>query len=102
MSPPAQRKSAIICPLSSAGREGESSKKSLADIEKEVLHELVGASSDYKGRQDELVRTVPGDPRSGFEGDAGDDELLAVLSKNPSTIADQILTYRRRCSVSLR
>ena len=39
----------------SAGDE-ETVKKSLAEIEQDVLHELIGAGSEYQGREEELVR----------------------------------------------
>ena len=35
--------------------EGEEVKRSLAEIEREVLGELIGASSGYKERKEELV-----------------------------------------------
>lgn len=74
--------------LVTRGSDGESSKKSLADIEKEVLHELVGANSDYKGRQEELVALSLAIRDLVLKGDVEDDELLAVLSKNVPPVAD--------------
>jgi len=36
--------------------EAEGEKKSLAEIEQDVLHELISAGSDFQGREEELVR----------------------------------------------
>ncbi len=41
--------------VSSAG-EGETTKKSLDEIEQDVLRDLITAGSDYQGREDELIR----------------------------------------------
>jgi DNA repair exonuclease SbcCD nuclease subunit len=75
--------------LVTRGSDGESSKKSLAEIEKEVLHELVGANSDYKDRQDELVALSLAIRDLVLKGEVEDEELLTVLTKNVAPTAGQ-------------
>ncbi len=65
--------------LVSRGTVGEGVGKSLADIEREVLQDLVEASSDYKDRQDELVELSLTIRDLVLRGEVEDDELLAVL-----------------------
>ena len=57
----------------------ESEKKSLAVIEREVLHELVSAKSEYKGREEELVRLSLAIRDMVIKGDVDGDELLSLL-----------------------
>ncbi len=64
--------------VSSAG-EVEGEKKSLAEIERDVLHELISAGSDYRGREDELVKLSLLLREAVQKGDADGDELLALL-----------------------
>ena len=64
--------------VSSAG-EGDSSKKSLEEIEHEVLHELIKAGSEYQGREDELVRLSLLLRDSVKKEDVDGDDLLALL-----------------------
>jgi DNA repair exonuclease SbcCD nuclease subunit len=68
--------------LVTRGSDGESAKKSLADIEKEVLHELVGANSLYKERQDELVALSLAIRDLVLKGEVSDEELLGILARN--------------------
>jgi DNA repair protein SbcD/Mre11 len=57
----------------------ETEKKSLAVIEREVLHELVSAKSEYKGREEELVRLSLAIRDMVIKGDVDGDELLSLL-----------------------
>jgi DNA repair protein SbcD/Mre11 len=57
----------------------ETEKKSLAVIEREVLHELVSARSEYKGREEELVRLSLAIRDMVIKGDVEGDELLSLL-----------------------
>ena len=64
--------------FSSAG-EGETSKKSLEEIEQEVLRELIKTGSDYQGREDELIRLSIVLKNAIQKGNVDGDELLALL-----------------------
>ncbi len=64
--------------VTSAG-EGETSKKSFAEIEHEVLRDLIKAGSDYQGREDELIRLSMSLRDAVEKGDVDGDELLALL-----------------------
>ena len=64
--------------VSSAG-EGDSSQKSLEEIEHEVLHDLIRAGSEYQGREDELIRLSILLREAVQKGDVDGDELLALL-----------------------
>lgn len=64
--------------ISSAG-EGESAKKSLEEIEQEVLYELIKSGSDYQGREDELIRLSISLRDAVQKGDVDADELLTLL-----------------------
>lgn len=64
--------------VSSAG-ETDGEKKSLAEIENDVLHELISAGSDYKGREDELVKLSLFLRDAVQRGDVDGDEMLAML-----------------------
>ena len=57
----------------------ESEKKSLAEIEKDVLRELISAKSEYKGREDELVRISLAIRDQVMKGDDEGEELLSLL-----------------------
>jgi len=63
-----------------AGSE-EIVKKSLAEIENDVLHELIGAHSKYKGREEELTRLSLSIKDLVLKGDVEDDELLGLFSE---------------------
>ena len=69
--------------LSLVARTGgeEVVKKSLAEIESDVLHELIGAHSKYKGREDELARLSLAIRDLVLKGDVEDDELLGLFSE---------------------
>ncbi len=66
-----------------AGGE-ESSKKSLAEIEQDVLKELIGANSEYQGREEELSRLSLQIRDLVLRGDVEDDELLSLLDGEDS------------------
>ena len=54
-------------------------KKSLAEIENDVLHELIGLHSKYRGREEALVRLSLSIRDLVLKGDIEDDELLGLL-----------------------
>jgi exonuclease SbcD len=54
-------------------------KKSLAEIETDVLHELIGAHSNYSGREEALTRLSLSIRDLVLKGDVEDDELLGLL-----------------------
>ena len=60
-------------------QEDENVKKSLAEIETDVLLELIGASSDYKGREEALARLAMKLRDAVLKGDVDGDELLCLL-----------------------
>jgi len=57
----------------------ESVKKSLAEIEHDVLKELIGANSEYQGREEELSKLSLQIRDLVLRGDVEDDELLGLL-----------------------
>ena len=61
-----------------AGGE-ETVKKSLAEIEHDVLKELIGANSEYQGREEELSKLSLQIRDLVLRGDVEDDELLGLL-----------------------
>ena len=64
-----------------AGGAGEEKvKKSLAEIERDVLSELIQANSEYQGREEELVRLSLAIRDLVLKGDFEGDELLELLS----------------------
>lgn len=65
--------------LVSAGCGAVTEKKSLAEIEREVLRELIGSRSDYRGREDELVRLALAIRDQVLKGDVEGEDLLALL-----------------------
>jgi DNA repair exonuclease SbcCD nuclease subunit len=69
--------------LSLVARTGgeEVVKKSLVEIEGDVLHELIAAHSDYQGREDELVKLSLAVRDLVLKGDVEDDELLGLFSE---------------------
>ena len=62
---------------------GETIKKGLAEIERDVLGELISANSHYKGREQELVSLALAIRDQVLKGDAEGDELLSLLSREP-------------------
>lgn len=64
--------------VSGTGETG-GEKKSLAEIERDVLFDLVGTGSDYQGREEELVRLSLLLRDTVQKGDVDGDELLALL-----------------------
>jgi DNA repair exonuclease SbcCD nuclease subunit len=68
--------------LSLVARAGgeEVVKKSLAEIESDVLHELIGAHSKYQGREQELTRLSLAIRDLVLKGDVEDDELIGLFS----------------------
>ena len=69
----------IFSSLVTGTGEEEVVKKSLAEIENDVLHELIGAHSNYQGREDELARLSLAIRDLVLKGDVEDDELLGLL-----------------------
>ncbi|MBU0676121.1 MAG: exonuclease SbcCD subunit D [Proteobacteria bacterium] len=57
-------------------------KKSLSEIENDVLHELIGAHSQYQGREEELTRLSLAIRDLVLKGDMEDDELLGLFGGN--------------------
>ncbi|ORJ62409.1 metallophosphoesterase family protein [Geothermobacter hydrogeniphilus] len=64
--------------VSSAG-DAATEKKSLAEIEQDVLRELIGSGSDYRGREDELVKLSLTLRDMLQKNEVDEDELLALL-----------------------
>ena len=62
---------------------GEDVKRSLAEIERDVLGELISANSSYKGRTDELVSLALAIRDLVMKGDVEGEELLGLLSREP-------------------
>jgi len=60
----------------------ETEKKSLGEIEKDVLRELISASSVYQGREDELVRLAFAIRDQVMKGDSEGEELLGLLRES--------------------
>jgi len=63
--------------------EGEAVKKSLVEIEREVLRDLIGANSTYKGREEELTRISLAIRDQVLKGDVEGEELLSLLMREP-------------------
>jgi DNA repair exonuclease SbcCD nuclease subunit len=63
--------------------EVEGAKRTLSEIERDVLGELISASSSYKGRRDELVDLALAIRDQVMKGDVEGDELLGLLSREP-------------------
>jgi len=61
--------------------EGEDSKRSLSEIERDVLAELISANSDYKERRDELVTLALAIRDQVVQGECEGAELLSLLSR---------------------
>ena len=69
--------------LSLVTRNGdrEDVKRSLSEIERDVLGELISANSVYKGRRDELVGLALAIRDQVMKGDVEGEELLGLLSR---------------------
>lgn len=65
--------------LVSSAIESESPKKSLFEIEQDVLHELISSGSEYQGREKELIRISMALRDAVQKGGVDGDELLALL-----------------------
>lgn len=59
---------------------GDDVKRSLAEIERDVLGELISANSSYKDRKDELVSLALAIRDQVMKGDVEGEELLGLLS----------------------
>jgi len=69
--------------LITARGEGEEIKRSLAEIERDVLGELISANSAYKERKDELVALALAIRDQVLKGDVEGEDLLGLLSREP-------------------
>lgn len=67
--------------LVSRSGEGTEIKRSLAEIERDVLGELISANSSYKGCEAELVDLAIAIRDQVVKGDVEGEELLALLSR---------------------
>jgi len=67
--------------LISRSGEGEDVKRSLAEIERDVLGELISVNSVYKERTDELVALALAIRDQVMKGDCEGEELLGLLSR---------------------
>jgi exonuclease SbcD len=63
--------------------DGEDVKRSLAEIERDVLGELISANSGYKDRRDELVSLALAIRDQVMKGDVEGEELMGLLSSSP-------------------
>ncbi len=61
--------------------EGEEIKRSLVEIERDVLGELIAANSSYKGRRDELISLAITIRDMVVKGDVEGEELLGLLTR---------------------
>jgi len=61
--------------------DGEDAKRSLAEIERDVLGELISANSSYKEQRDELVSLALSIRDQVLKGDVDGEELLGLLSR---------------------
>ncbi|MDY0211794.1 MAG: exonuclease SbcCD subunit D [Desulfuromonadaceae bacterium] len=66
--------------LVSSTDEGDGVKKSLEEIEQEVLRDLIKTGSDYQGREVELIRLSITLKNAVQKGDVDGDELLDLLN----------------------
>jgi DNA repair protein SbcD/Mre11 len=71
--------------LSIVTRSGDTEdvKKSLSEIERDVLGELISANSTYKAREAELVGLAIAIRDQVMKGDVEGEELLSLLSREP-------------------
>jgi DNA repair exonuclease SbcCD nuclease subunit len=59
--------------------DGDTAKKSLDEIEQDVLRDLITAGSDYQGREEELIRLSMSLRDAVIKGELDGAELLALL-----------------------
>ena len=57
----------------------ETERRNLEEIERDVLHELIGANSAWKGKEDELVLLATAIRDQVLKGDTEGEELFALL-----------------------
>jgi len=57
----------------------ETAKKNLAEIERDVLRELISARSEYKGREEELLKLALAIRDQVLKGDTEGEDLLGLL-----------------------
>jgi DNA repair exonuclease SbcCD nuclease subunit len=71
--------------LSLVSRSGgsEDVKRSLSEIERDVLGDLISANSSYKDRRDELVSLALAIRDQVLKGDVEGEELMGLLSNSP-------------------
>lgn len=69
--------------LVTAGGDTALEKRSLVEIEREVLRELVSTMSAYQGQEDELVRLSLAIRDQVLKGEADGEELLGLLLREP-------------------
>lgn len=65
--------------LVTSGKGEEDAKKSLAEIEHDVLRELISAGSAYQGREDELIRLALALRDAVQKGETDGEDLLHLL-----------------------
>ena len=65
--------------LVTSGKGEDESKQSLAEIEHDVLRELIGAGSTYQGREDELIRLALSLRDAVQKGETDGEDLLHLL-----------------------
>ncbi len=65
--------------LVSSAEDTGGAKKSLEEIEQEVLYELITSGSEYQGREEELIRLSIALKNVVQKGDVDGDELLSLL-----------------------
>ncbi len=58
----------------------EAERRNLEEIERDVLHELIGANSAWKGKEDELVSLATAIRDQVLKGDTEGEELFALLN----------------------
>jgi DNA repair exonuclease SbcCD nuclease subunit len=63
----------------SRSKDGEQANKGLAEIEQDVLSDLIRSGSDYQGREDELIKLSLALHKAVQRGDVDGDELLGLL-----------------------
>ena len=63
--------------------DGDDIKRSLSEIERDVLGELISANSSFKERKDELVSLALAIRDQVMKGDVEGEDLLGLLSREP-------------------
>ena len=67
--------------LVTRGGEGDDGKRSLSEIERDVLGELISVNSSYKDRKDELVNLALAIRDQVIKGDVEGEELIELLAR---------------------